>query len=121
VKALQSFLGLAGYYKEFVKNFGVISRPLTRLLKKSTLFVWTQDQELAFHTLKKALALAPVLVLPNFAMPFIIETDACDYGVGAVLMQEGHLLAFLSKALGTKSRGLSTYEKEYIEILLAVQ
>jgi hypothetical protein len=61
------------------------------------------------------------LALPNFAKPFVIETDASDSGLGAVLMQDGHPLAFSSKALGPKSRGLSTYEKEFMPILLAVQ
>jgi hypothetical protein len=61
------------------------------------------------------------VAFPNFDRPFIIETDACDVGIGAVLMQDGHPLAFLSKALGPKFRGLSTYEKEYMAILLAVQ
>jgi hypothetical protein len=62
-----------------------------------------------------------VLALSNFDQPFVIETDACDHGVGAVLMHNGHPLAFLSKALGLKFRGLFTYEKEYKAILLAVQ
>jgi hypothetical protein len=114
-------LGLAGYYRKCVKYFGVISQPLTKLLKKGVLFMWTQDHQLAFEALKQALVTAPVLALPNFAKPFIIETDACDAGIGAVLMQDGHPLAFLSKALGPKARGLSTYEKEYMAILLAVQ
>jgi hypothetical protein len=61
------------------------------------------------------------LALPNFARPFIIETDASDGGVGVVLMQDGHPLAFLSKALGPRTKGLSTYEKEFVAILLAVQ
>jgi hypothetical protein len=120
-KELRSFLGLAGYYRKFVRYCGVISQPLTKLLKKGVFFVWTQDHHLAFEALKQALILAPVLALPNIDRPFIIETDACDVGVGAVLMQDGHPLAFLSKALGPKSRGLSTYEKEYMVILLAVQ
>jgi hypothetical protein len=64
---------------------------------------------------------ALVLALPNFAKPFAIETDASDVGVGAVLMQDGHPLAFLSKALGPKSRGLSAYEKVYMAILIVVQ
>jgi hypothetical protein len=61
------------------------------------------------------------LALPNFTKPFIIETDASDGGVGVVLMQDGHPLAFLSKALGPRTKGLSTYEKEFVAILLAVQ
>lgn len=62
-----------------------------------------------------------MLVLPNFAKPFSIETDASDTGIGAMLMQQGHPLAFVSKALGPKTRGLSTYEKEYLAILMAVE
>jgi hypothetical protein len=121
MKELISFLGLAGYYRKFVKYFGVISQPLTKLMKKGVLFMWTQDHQLAFETLKQALVTTPVPPLPNFARPFVIEIDACDTGVGAVLMQDGHPLAFLSKALGPKLRGLLTYEKEYMAILLAVQ
>jgi hypothetical protein len=107
VRELRSFLGLAGYYRKYVKPFGIISRPLTSLLKKNTMFIWTPEHETAFTTLKQALVTALVLALPNFSKPFVIETDASEAGVGAVLMQEGHLLAFLSKALGPKSRGLS--------------
>jgi hypothetical protein len=63
---------------------------------------------------------APVLALPDFTNPFLIETDASEAGVGAVLMQGGHPIAFVSKSLGSKLRGLSTYEKEYVAILLVV-
>jgi hypothetical protein len=62
-----------------------------------------------------------VLALPNFAKTFVLEIDASDSGIGVVLMQEGHPLAFLSKSLGPKSRGLSTYENEYMAILIAIQ
>jgi transposase InsO family protein len=121
VKDLRSFLGLAGYYRRFVRHFGMISRPLTDLLKKGAVFVWTEVQEQAFSTLKQALTSAPVLAMPNFSKPFVIETDASGTGIGAVLMQQGHPLAFLSKTLSPRLQGLSTYEKEYLAILLAVE
>lgn len=119
-KELRSFLGLAGFYRKFVRHFGMISRPLMDLLKKNTLFVWTTEHQQAFELLKTALSSAPVLALPDFSLPFCIYTDACKTGVGAVLMQRGHPLAFLSKALGPKNQGLSTYEKEYLAILIVV-
>jgi hypothetical protein len=75
----------------------------------------------AFNTPKTALQSSPVLALPDFSQPFCIETDASGSGVGAVLMQNSHPIAYVSKALGPKTRGLSTYEKEYLAILLAVQ
>jgi hypothetical protein len=121
VRELRSFLGLAGYYRRFVKHFGLISKPLTELLRKGAIFVWTDVQEHAFVALKEALTSAPVLALPDFTKPFVVEIDASGYGIGAVLMQNGHPLAFLSKALGPKSRGLSTYEKEYMAILMALE
>jgi hypothetical protein len=120
VKQLGSFLGLAGYYHKFVKNFGIIAKPLTELLKKHTFFIWTNTHGQAFDTLKVALVSAPVLALPNFSKKFQLETDASDQGVGVVLIQEGHPLAFIRKALGPRTRGLSTYEKDYLAILIAM-
>jgi hypothetical protein len=121
VKDLRSFLGLARYYRRFVKHFGLISKPLTDLLRKGAVFVWTDIHEQAFDRLKTALTTAPVLALSDFSKPFTMETDASGGGIGAVLMQGGHPLAFLSKALGPRSLGLSTYEKEYMAILLALE
>jgi hypothetical protein len=120
-KDLRSFLGMASYYRKFMRHFGIISQPLNILLKKGSMFIWTAVHEKAFQTLKQALMTIPVLALPDFIKPFIIETDASEMGVGAVLMQGGHPLAFLSKDLGPKSKGLSTYEKEYMAILVVVQ
>ena len=88
IKELRSFLGLVGYYRRFVKDFGIINRSLLNLLKKGTIFVWTSQTEEAFQALKKVVISTPVLALPNFNETFEIETDACDYGVGAVLMQK---------------------------------
>lgn len=82
--------------------------------------MWSAEAGEAFNHLKKALISAPVLALPRFDRPFKIEMDASESGVGAVLIQDGHPLAFLSKALGPRNRGLSTYEKEYMAILMAV-
>ncbi|WVZ69477.1 hypothetical protein U9M48_018253 [Paspalum notatum var. saurae] len=120
-KELRSFLGLSGYYRKFVKHYGLLSKPLLNLLKKNVPFIWTTETDNAFNTLKQALISAPVLALPNFDLPFCIEADACDLGIGAVLTQQGHPLAFVSKALRPRTRGLSTYEKEYMAIILAVE
>ena len=95
-------MGLAGYYRRFVRNFGVIAKPLSNLLKKGVPFVWTETTEEAFQLLKTQLISAPVLALPDFNKPFSIETDASEYGIGAVLQQEGHPIAFMSKALAPR-------------------
>lgn len=120
VKELRGFLGLAGYYRRFVRNFGMISKPLTNLLKKGQLFVWTPITEQAFQALKQALLSSPVLALPDFNKTFVVETDASEKGIGVVLQQEGHPIAYISKALGLKNQGLSTYEKESLAILMAI-
>jgi hypothetical protein len=121
VKELHSFLGLVGCYRKFIKNFGSICQSLTNSLKKGVLYVWTSNHHKDFSTLKHALVMAPVLALPNFSKPLMIEIDASDGGVGDVLMRDGHPLAFLNNALRPKFKGLSTYEKEYMTIILAVQ
>jgi hypothetical protein len=82
VKELHSFLVLTGYYMKFVRHFGIISHPLTNLLKKRILFVWTAVHEKAFQTLKQALVTTPVLALPDFSKTLIIETDSSDQGNG---------------------------------------
>ena len=81
------------------------------------MFVWTTKHDAAFAALKTALSSAPVLALPDFSISFAIETDGCAQGLGAVLMQRGHPLAFISKALGPRTMGLSPYE-EYLASLL---
>ena len=120
LKQLRGFLGLSGYYRKFIKNYGIINRPLTDLLKKNTVFLWTPTHQKSFDTLKTALTSAPVLALPDFSKPFTIETDASATGMGAVLMQNSHPVAYLSKALGVKTQALSTYEKECLALIMAV-
>lgn len=85
VKEVRSFLGMAGYYRKFVKKFGILSKPLTQLLKKGVIFSWTQDAQQSFMALKQALVSAPVLALPIFQKQFTIEADASDKGIRAVL------------------------------------
>lgn len=77
--------------------------------------------QFAFEALKTALTSAPTLAPPDFTKPFVVETDAYEYGVGAVLQHEGHPIAYLSKALVPRTKGLSTYEKDYLAIVLAVE
>uniref|UniRef100_A0A453JGH4 Reverse transcriptase domain-containing protein n=1 Tax=Aegilops tauschii subsp. strangulata TaxID=200361 RepID=A0A453JGH4_AEGTS len=97
---LRGFLGLTGYYRKFVRHYDIIAKPLTQLLTKKG-FEW-------FDLLKQAMVTTPVLALPNFDKPFAIKTDACDTGIGAVLTQEGHPVAYFSKALGARNQKLST-------------
>jgi RNase H-like domain found in reverse transcriptase len=117
---LRGFLGLIGYYRKFINNYGWISRPLINLLKKNA-FQWSEEVSQAFRALKSAMCSALILAMLDFSKPFILETDACDTGIGAVLMQGRRPIAFLSKALGIKNQHLSTYEKEFIVVLVIVQ
>ncbi|KAM5587861.1 hypothetical protein ABKV19_006351 [Rosa sericea] len=120
VKGLRGFLGLAGYYRKYVRNFGIIAKPLTNMLKIGG-FQWTKMAEQAFEDLKYALMHTPVLALPDFTKEFVIECDASGIGIGAVLSQDGHPIAFLSKALAPRHMALSVYDKEMLAVVYAVQ
>ena len=119
LKSLRGFLGLTGYYRKFVKGYGIISKPLIDMLKKDG-FHWNSEAISVFNKLKEAMSFAPVLALPDFSKIFCLETDASGAGIGVVLSQDGRPIAYLSKALGPKHMDLSIYEKEYLAILMAI-
>jgi hypothetical protein len=120
LKSLHGFLGLTGYYRKFVKNYGKIAAPLTALLKKNS-FNWTPAAAQDFQTLKMAMCTTPILALPDFTKTFVLECDASRKGIGVVLMQEGRPLSFTSKQLSQKNLGKPIYEKEMLAILHAVE
>ena len=106
IKDVQSFLGSAGYYRKFIRNFSTIAKPLKKLIQKDTPFNWTPARETSFTTLEKALTTAPVLKFPDFKKQFSLTTDTSHYELGAVLSQEGHPCLF-------KSRTLNKAEENY--------
>jgi hypothetical protein len=120
LKRLHGFLGLTGYYRKFVKNYGKIAAPLMSLLKNNS-FTWTPVAAQAFQTLKMTMCTTPVLALPEFTKTFVLECDALGKGIDVVLMQEGRPLAFTSKQLSEKNMGKPIYEKEMLAILHAVE
>jgi hypothetical protein len=120
VKQLRGFLGLTGFYRKFVKNYAAIATPLTALLKHDS-FMWTEQAQVAFDSLKNAMSSAPVLALPNFAEPFIIETDASGSGMGAVLIQGNHPICYYSKQFCPRMLHASTYVRELCAITSAVK
>jgi hypothetical protein len=108
VRAVQAFLGLAGYYRCFISDYGSIAAPLTKLLCEG--FWWSAEAESGFHTLQQALTSALVLQLPAFNKDFIVECDASDHGFGVVLHQGARPVAFFSRAIAPRHTKLAAYE-----------
>ncbi|GJZ35679.1 reverse transcriptase domain-containing protein [Tanacetum coccineum] len=125
VKGIRSFLGHAGFYRRFIKDFSKISRPMTHLLEKNTPFNFSEDCILAFQTLKKKLTEAPILIAPNWDQPFEIMCDASDYAIGAVLGQriEKHFrpIHYASKTMTEAETNYTTTEKEMLAVVYAFE
>jgi hypothetical protein len=123
VKSLRSFLGHAGFYRRFIKDFSKITKPLTQLLQKDVAFDFDEKCLAAFRTLKSALVSAPIIQPPDWSQPFEIMCDASDYAVGAVLGQrkEGrvHAIYYASKTLNGAQLNYATTEKELLAVVFA--
>ncbi|KAK4382079.1 Retrovirus-related Pol polyprotein from transposon.6 [Sesamum angolense] len=117
VHDLRSFLGLANYYRHFVKGYSKIARPMTDLLKKTETWDWTPQCQVAFDNLKRAIVTNPMLALPDMSKPFTVETDASDFALGGVLMQDSHPIAFESRKLKDVERHYSVHEKELLAVV----
>ena len=124
-KELMRFLGMAGYYRKFCKNFSILAEPLTALLQKNTKFVWSEKCNSAFEKIKAILLSSPVLSAPDFEKQFELYVDASDVGAGGVLMQKDsenveHPVCYFSKKFNKHQRNYSTIEKECLALILAL-
>ena len=121
LQQLQQFLGLASYYRRFIKDFATISKPLHRLTEKKTPFHWSPECAEAFNQLKQLLTTAPVLSFPDFSCKFILDTDASNDGIGAVLSQhkEGKefVIAYASRSLTKAERNYSVTRRELLAVV----
>ena len=124
---VKKILGLANYYRRFVKDFATCARPLHELTEKNFAFRWTSECQTTFDHLKACLTSAPILVMPNWLQPLIIDTDACDTGIiGAVLSQvdaEGveHVVAYASHILTKTERNYCVMCKELLAVVTFLQ
>ncbi|GJT89936.1 reverse transcriptase domain-containing protein [Tanacetum coccineum] len=125
VKGIRSFLGHAGFYRRFIQDFSKIARPMTHLLEKETPFVFSKECIEAFNILKKKLTEAPILVAPDWDLPFEIMCDASDYAVGAVLGQRKtkHFqpIHYASKTMTDAQAHYTTTEKELLAVVYAFE
>ena len=117
---IRSFLGLAGYYRRFIQDFSKTAVPLTRLTKKNVAFRWGEDQQRAFETLRQRLCEAPILVLPEGLDDFVVYCDASISGLGAVLMQRGHVVAYASRQLQPHEANYPTHDLELGAVVFAL-
>lgn len=130
VHAIRVFLGLAGHFRSYIKDFAARAKPLNNLLRKDTDFIWTEECEKAYKDLVLAISSDPILTLPDFTVPFELTTDASNYGAGAVLYQrrgtrgserERHVVGYYSYTFTKAEQNYSTTEKEALAVVLAIR
>ena len=114
---VRSFLGLAGFYRRFVRDFSTIAAPLHELTKKAASITWLPRHDAAFAALKDALCSTPLLQLPDFTRRFEVECDAFDFGIGGVLLQEKRPIAYFSEKLSGAQLNYPTYDKELYALI----
>ena len=126
VKNVRAFLGMAQFYRRYIKSFATIALPLNKLLRKDSKFVWTEECQVVFETLKKALVTAPVLAFPQFDKPFILAVDASDESIGYVLSQldsdnREHPVAYGGRALRNEELRWHITDKEGLSLVEAIR
>ena len=125
VKELKSFLGLASYYRRFIKSFGTLSTPLNKLTEKKQTFKWNQEAQDAFDTLKDTLTKAPILGFPNTTDQYLLDCDASSYAISGVLsqIQDGteRVIAYFSKTSNRAQRQYCVTRRELLAIVESVK
>ena len=119
IHEIQSFHGLASFYRWFIKGFSTIMSPITDCMKQGE-FIWTKAATKAFNEVKQKMTEAPVMRLPDFTKLFEVECDASGIVIGGVLSQECHLIAYFSEKLNDAKQKYSTYDKEFYAIIRAL-
>jgi hypothetical protein len=118
---IRSFLGLAGYYRRFIEGFSKIFKPMTELFAKGKTFEWMPRREDNFQELKKRLTTTPVLTMPDMEKPFSIYCDASSQGLGCLLMQDNHVMAYASRQLRKHEEKYSTHDLELAAVVHALK
>ena len=121
VTEVRSFLGLAGYYRRFVRDFSRITGPLTKLTRKYESFIWIGDCAVTFSELKRRLTSAPVLTIPGQEGGFSILSDASGKGLGCVLMQRGKVFAYASRQLRPHERNYATHDLKLAAVIFSLK